>query len=132
VGILTRRAVLALAGGTVLTGLVGASAAGRTGGRSARLHRSRFVHLVGARFDLEAAGVRSAARLESVDDLVAGEVGDDLAYSLLFRPLTGPEPVSGIRLLRAPGLSRVPLFLEPVDRGSARRLQAVINQRIPR
>ncbi len=70
--------------------------------------------------------------LESVHDLAAGEGGDDLAYSLLFRRLTGPEPVAGIWTLRTPKLDPFELFLVSVDRGHARRLQAVVNQRVPR
>jgi hypothetical protein len=81
---------------------------------------------------LEADGRASAVRLDAIRDLPASSAGDDLAYSLLFRPLTGPEPAAGIRLLRAPGLDPVALFLAPVDHGAALRLQAVINPRVPR
>jgi hypothetical protein len=129
---LSRRSVLAVAGGTIVTLLPGPLAAASVKSRSAELKRSRFLRLVGFHCALEAGGLRSTARLESVDDLRSGTAGDDLAFSLLFRPLTGPEPVAGIRIVRAPGLEPVELFLVPVDRGPALRLQAVVNRRVPR
>jgi hypothetical protein len=119
----------------MVTSLVGAAAfrstASATTLQPAGLHRSRFVPWVGASFDLSRQGVRSTARLDAIEDLRAGDAGDELAFSLLFRPLTGPEAEAGLHSVSTAGLDPVSLFLSPVDHGRALRLQAVVNQRIP-
>jgi hypothetical protein len=129
---LSRRSIFAVAGATIVTLLPGAHAAADVKSSSVQLTRSRFLSLVGLPFELEAGDVRSAVSLESIDDLTAGAIGDDLAFGLLFRPETGAEPVAGVQMLRAPGFHPVELFLTAVDRGVGLRLQAIVNRRVPR
>jgi hypothetical protein len=83
------------------------------------------------RFELDRHGERSTARLDAIEDLRSGDPDDELAFSLLFRPLTGAKAGSGMHRVGAAGMAPVPLFLSLVGRGQAMRLEAVVNQRIP-
>lgn len=119
-----RRTVLAGIGLSTIAAAIGIapSAAAAPG---LELRRSSFEALRGQRMTV--ADTDTVVILDAVEDLVGAPTGHELAFSLLFRPETGPALSQNTHTL-VHGDHGATLFLVPVDRGAATRYQAVINQ----
>jgi hypothetical protein len=93
------------------------------------LTRSRFMPALGTTFTVTDGAGAIEVVLAGIDDLFPVlRAKDEDRFALMFEaPRAQPLP-EGIRTFRHPDLGDVDLFVSPVDRSRARRLQAVVNR----
>ena len=124
---INRRAFLGSAA-LVLTAAVALPAADRLSprARQARLVRSTFTPLAGEPLVATGADARARVHLDEVADLVGAPAGSEDGFVLRFGSAT--PLADGIYTIAHPRFGTTELYLGGVDRGAARRYEAVINR----
>lgn len=127
---LTRRALIGLGGGVVLTlsGGAVASALIRPSAAAQRIwSRSTYVPLVGDSF--AARGHTSPLKLVEILDLPQRPAGSDEAFTLVFRGPGGATLGPDIPTLSHPAVGRFSMFLSPgAGSGSSQPFYAVVDR----
>jgi hypothetical protein len=94
--------------------------------QAVKLPRSMFEPLIGQTASASGAGRQARIRLVTLRDLAGAPAGSQASFLLQFSSATAlPD---GLYTLRHPIIGSRQLFLCGVDRGPARRYEAVVNQ----
>ena len=128
---LTRRALIGLGGGVVLTLSGGGVASALTGPSAAAAKRiwsrSTYVPLIGESFAVR--GHRSPVKLVDIRDLRHRAAGSDCAFTLVFSALDGTVLSPDLPTLSHPAVGTFSMFLSPGARsGSSQPFYAVVDR----